>query len=118
MGSVYADCVSDNLPTVLASYSSNLALLFRELRERANYSGKLVLVTYYSPNADPLTTGAIYLLNQTIASVGAQFGVTIADGFGAFQFVSAGESDDPCAIHPSESGRNLLARVVRGSLGW
>ena len=130
-GSGYVDCVLDNLPSALASYGSNLALILRELRERANYSGELVLVNNYSPNADPLTRGAIFMLNQTMAAVGAQFGVRIADGFGAFQDAS-GSSGDPCAaglviplpvppacdIHPSESGRNLLARVILGSLGW
>jgi hypothetical protein len=62
--------------------------------------------------------------------VGTQFGAKIADGFKAFQLVSALAGGDPCAagllirfpnnscdIHPSNRGRDLLAAAVFLAVG-
>jgi lysophospholipase L1-like esterase len=110
-------------PGVLQSYAVNLTTILTAIR--ANYSGKLVLVTNYSPSADPLFTKAIGALNFVATQVGANFGVRIADGFTAFQVASALDKSDPCAagllirltttacdVDPSPLGRDLLAATV------
>jgi lysophospholipase L1-like esterase len=125
----FAECVTKALPGVLGNYANNLGFILSDLRQQGGYQGKLTLVTYYSPNASPLVTGAIAALNQTMTQVGSQFGVKVADGFLAFQLVSSLFGGDPCAagllirlpapgpngacdIHPSPRGRDLLAAAV------
>jgi lysophospholipase L1-like esterase len=116
---------------VLQAYAANLTQILTRIRAGAEYKGTLVLLNYYSPSADPLTTGAIFALNQVMAGVGAPFGAKIADGFAAFQMAS-GPDGDPCRagllveltprpnlscdIHPSVKGRNLLAAAVVGAI--
>ncbi len=126
----FSDCVRDRLPTVLGYYAGNLARILGDLRNQESYKGKLVLVTNYSPSANPLVTEAIFALNQTMIAVGRNFEVTVAEGFGAFQLASASFGGDPCKagllvplsfsgstpavcdIHPSEYGQNLLAATI------
>ena len=131
----FATCVKQKLfiePTpgvllpgeVLQAYAANLTQILTRIRVDANYQGTLVLVTFYSPSADPLYVGTVAALNEIMVAVGAPFGARIADGFTAFQIASA-PTGDPCTagllvkfpdgtcdIHPSEKGRNLLAAAV------
>ena len=121
-------CVGSQIDAVVANYGINLTMILKDLRERADYKGKLILVTNYSPN--PLFNFAIVKLNETMKRVGKDFGARIADGFGAFEFV-AGQfgGGNPCSagllvrlsppgpnavcdIHPSVDGQNLLAATV------
>jgi lysophospholipase L1-like esterase len=131
----FATCVRQKLFTelpsgelapgeVLLAYAANLAQILARIRFDANYQGTLVLVTYYSPSADPLFVGAVAALNQVMVSVGAQFDAKIADGFAAFQLASQPDGDPckagllvefpdgSCDIHPSAKGRDLLAEAV------
>lgn len=124
-GRDFTTCVTQRLPTVLAKYGSNLALILSQIRQRADYSGELVLMTNYVPNKDPLFIAAVAALNTTMKIVGRPFGVKIADGFIAFQLASLRFGGDPCKagllvrlsptacdIHPSDAGQALLARTV------
>jgi lysophospholipase L1-like esterase len=126
----FAPCVAAGLPGVLQSYGANLAAILNTIRVQAGYKGKLVLVTYYAPDASPLTAAAVSALNQTMTQIGSGFGARVANGFGAFQLGSALTGGDPCAagllirlsatacdIHPSPKGRNLLAAAVLLSAG-
>ena len=126
----FDDCVATGLPKALTEYADNLAAILTRLR--TYYSGTLVLVNNYVPNANPTFIAAIRLLNTITADVGAKFGVRIADAFTAFQIASvltpstsAPYLGDPCAagllirlsadrcdVHPSQKGRDLLAAVV------
>jgi lysophospholipase L1-like esterase len=119
----FAACVGATLPGALQSYAANLTAILISLR--ANYTGTLVLMTLYSPSADPLFTQAVAALNAVMTQVGTNFGVKFADGFTAFQIASALHSGDPCAagllvrlsatscdVDPSPLGRDLLAATV------
>ncbi len=127
----FAVCVGSQIDGVVANYGINLTMILKDLRERADYKGKLILVTNYSPSADILVTGAVFMLNQEMIRVGGDFGATVADGFGAFQFVSAqlgggdpcvagllvplpspGGPNGACDIHPSRFGQDVLAATV------
>jgi lysophospholipase L1-like esterase len=117
-------CVLTRLPGVLGNFGAQLTQILTGIRRE--YDGRLVLVTTYSPTADPLSTGAIAAMNLVMAAVGSQFGVRIADGFTAFRVASARFGGDPCQagllvrlsvttcdIHPSALGRSTLADAVR-----
>jgi len=116
-------CVSALLPGVLQSYGANLTAILASIR--AEYNGTVILVTSYSPSADPLFIEAVGALNFTMTQVGMNFGVKVADEFTAFQIASASFNGDPCAagllvrltattcdVHPSPAGRAFLAATV------
>lgn len=126
---VDAACVAAQLPWLLQNYAGKLGAILHSLRVQANYSGDLILMNYYVPNTNPLFIQAVAALNATMATVGASFGVKIADSFTAFSLVSALAGGDPCKaglliklrkpgpngacdIHPSENGQRLLAATV------
>jgi lysophospholipase L1-like esterase len=83
----FADCVGANLQSVLQLYACNLTNILTALR--ANYKGTLILVTTYSPSADPLFDQVVGPLNQVLALVGAPFGTKFADVFTAFKLAAA-----------------------------
>ena len=116
------------LGPVLNIYGENLAAILGGIR--SSYSGRLILVNYYSPTPDPLFTGAISELNRVMALVGSQFDVELADAFTAFQLASSLKGGDPCAanllvrltptvcdIHPSPLGRDVIAASVLLTIG-
>ncbi|HEU0121051.1 MAG TPA: SGNH/GDSL hydrolase family protein [Bryobacteraceae bacterium] len=122
---LFTQCVAAGLPGVLAEYGANLTRILKGIREDANYSGKLVLVTCYSPNANPLFISAVVALNQVARLIALPYGVKIAEGFTAFQLASILQGGDPCTaglliplpsggcdIHPTPKGRDLLAATV------
>jgi hypothetical protein len=75
-------CVQTLLGPLLATYRSNLTQILTRIR--AQYQGTLVVMTYYSPS--PALDGITMLLNSSMLQVAADFGVSIADGFGAFNW--------------------------------
>jgi lysophospholipase L1-like esterase len=119
-------CVTAVLKPVMKAYAINLAQILTRIR--AHYNGTLVVMTYYSPLI--ALDGITMLVNSTMQSVASSFGVSIADGFAAFQLASALYGGDacqaglliklppsppsptPCDIHPSALGRDLLAATV------
>ena len=125
-----ANCILNGLRVVLAQYGQNLAAILATLRARTagNYTGTIVLLTQYSPDyRDALQTGAVSALNSVAIEVAGNFGVIIADGFGAFQKWAAKEKTggDTCAagllvlmpgggcdVHPSARGQRLLAEAI------
>lgn len=122
---LFSGCVMEGLEPVLEAYAKNLTEILTRIRVNANYKGTLVLVTYYSPSADPQFIGAVGALNEVMVAVGARFDAKIADGFLAFQIASAFHGGDPCTagllvrfpdgtcdIHPSARGRDLIAAAV------
>ncbi len=120
-------CQQSVLDSVMGSYATNLAEILGRIR--AKYKGRLVLLTYYSP--DPSLDSLAVLLNSVMTQVGslpAFAPVRFADGFTAFKTASAFVGGDackagllirlpagsptPCDIHPSPIGRDLLAAIV------
>ncbi len=119
-------CIEHGLPTMLATLSANLDIIYGAIRSTASYHHKLVALTYYSLNyTDPVGTGIITEVNQVVATRTLAWGGIVADGFGAFQTATAGFNGDSCAaglliplgdgtcnIHPSPKGRDLLAQAI------
>jgi len=122
----FATCVQTQLTNVvLPAYAQNLAQILAAIRIQGQYSGKLMLVKYFSPSADPVTILAVAALNNVMTQVGQQFGAVFADGFTAFRLASLFFQGDPCKagllirlsqttcdIHPSRYGQGVLAVTV------
>ncbi len=122
-------CIQQRLPAALQVFGRNLAEIYSVFLA-AGFHGQLVGVQYYSTDyRDPLTTGAVFALNQVIADVTHAFGGSVADAFTPFFIASQAFAGDPCAaglliqlptggcdIHPSAAGRNLLANAVESVL--
>ena len=119
----FAVCVRPKLGPALEQYATNLVEILRAIRAR--YDGSLLLVNVYAPNADPLFIEAVTGLNTVMAQIGSGFGATVVDAFQAFQLASALYGGDPCQagllvrldasscdVHPSATGRDLLAGAV------
>ena len=119
-------CVQKVVTPVLQNYAWNLTQILTRIR--AQYHGKLVLLTYYSPSPefDALTQELNSVMTQ-VAMTPAFAPIRIADGFTAFQLASQFANHDACKaglliklppdnsscdIHPSALGRNVLAAVV------
>jgi lysophospholipase L1-like esterase len=119
-----AACAAAALPGAITQAATNLASILGAIRG-SGYAGKIVYLTQYSTNYnDPLQSAALPAFNDALAGVASQFGVTIADGYAAFQRASHGSDGDPCAAgllipspshdgtcdkHPSRRGQALLA---------
>lgn len=104
----------------------NLAFILRTLRQ-TGYTGRIVAVTYYSPNyADPVLTGQVLVINGAVVAAAAGTGTSIASGFLAFlgpslraggSPVKAGLVRSDTDIHPTEAGQRLLATTVEQAVG-
>ena len=114
---------------VLTAYTQNLTTILTAIR--SVYRGKLVAVTYYSPDYnDPLITGALTALNDITTQLTVSFNGTTADGFTAFQKKAARYGGDtcatgllirpdpngPCDFHPTRAGAQLLADTLTAAV--
>lgn len=120
-------CASE-LPGVLNDYEANLKKILQSIRRV--YSGKLVALTYYSPDyRDPVVTGSVAAINSVAARVVQKFRGTTADGFSAFAGAAAAYDGDTCAagllirvpdgscnIHPNAVGAKLLADTLTAAV--
>ncbi|HEX8996447.1 MAG TPA: SGNH/GDSL hydrolase family protein [Ktedonobacterales bacterium] len=119
-------CILSGLPGTLATISTDLDTIYGAIRHRAHYHGQLVALTYYSTNyQDAFTTGAVEELDKVITARTLAWGGAVADGFGAFKAASSAFNGNPCTagllirvsatacdVHPSVTGRNLLAVAI------
>lgn len=119
------------LGAVANEIAGNLATIFHDLRVVAGYQGPIVALGYYSLSySDPAQIAGAQFLNSVIAGVAAPFGVTVANGFAAFQGPSLAFGGSPCAagllirlpdgtcnIHPSPAGHKLLAAAIAQAIG-
>ena len=122
------DQCASQLPTVLKEYEKNLKKILKAIRKV--YNGKLVAVTYYSPDyRDAVTTGSLAAINAVETRVIHRFRGTTADGFAAFAAVAARFGNDTCRaglliplptggcdVHPSEAGAQLLADTLTATV--
>jgi lysophospholipase L1-like esterase len=118
-------CIVEHLPGALAAFSSNLDKIFDALRS-TGYRGRIVAVTQYATNYLDITQiTALTALNTEVRAVALAHRVAVADGYAAFaaaSFWSLGDpckagllikqSDGTCDKHPSEKGRDVLAKAV------
>jgi lysophospholipase L1-like esterase len=119
------------LGAVANEIAGNLGTIFHDLRVEAGYQGPIVALGYYSLSySDPAQIAGAQFLNSVISGVAAQFGVTVANGFAAFQGPSLAFGGSPCAagllielpdgtcnIHPSPAGHKLLAAAIAQAIG-
>lgn len=131
----FVACVTAGLPSLLATLGTNLDTIYSAIR--TVYHGDLVAETYYALNyEDTVGVPIISAINDIIAAHTRAFHGKVADGFGAFKKASArfdGDTcaaglrivlipapaapADPCDVHPTVKGRNLLAGAVLKALG-
>jgi lysophospholipase L1-like esterase len=121
-------CFNTGFPLLLENYANNLIKILTAIRSQAGYTGRLVLLGYYSPSAELIPVAIA--LNTVTAVIGARFGTIYADGFTAFQLAAIDFGGNvcnagllihldatTCDIHPSPKGRDLLAATVLASIG-
>lgn len=122
------NCIVAGLPGMLQTLAANLSTIYTHIRTLDGYHHQLVAMTYYSLNYSPANstgTAIISEVNTVVAQVTKVFGGTVADGFGAFQSITAAFNGDACAagllilvtsnpvscnIHPSYPGDDGLER--------
>lgn len=107
---------------------TNLKTIFAALRN-TGYTGLIVAVKYYA--LDYGNPASVFvsknLLNAAMTAAASGYGVQLADGFGAFEAVAAPFGGDSCKagllivtklspltcdVHPTPTGRDLLAGAV------
>ena len=137
-------CIVQGLPAMLQTLAANLSTIYGHIRTLDGYHQQLVGVTYYSLNyTDSVGTSIITEVNHVVHDVTLAFGGSVADGFGAFQSVTAAFNGDSCAagllilvssspvscnIHPSypgddglephaNPGRDVLGQAIVSALG-
>ena len=124
-------CLERDLPAVLSTVRSNLTTIVRVLRGTGSHA-TIVLVNYYALEyANATTTGLVRSLDATIAEVGADEHLRVADSFDAFKRATDSSDGDacmsglfapgastlgPCDLHPTEAGQRLLADTVESAL--
>jgi lysophospholipase L1-like esterase len=110
----------------LAKIGHNVHTILSAIRNKAHYSGQLVIVNYYSLNYSiPLINTETLALNSTVDLAAKPFKVKIADGFGLLRLASSHSgantctaglltqlSTGGCGVHPSYAGQALLAQAV------
>jgi len=127
-------CIQAGLPKAVAILTLNMNAILGSLRA-TGFHGVVMVVNYYSLDyTDPLQTGLVALLNQTLAAVAGTNGAVVADVFTAFQAAvstpfaggqpcKAGllnvKPFDPtqktCDDHAAQSGHQLIADVVKAA---
>lgn len=124
-------CVERDLPSVLSTVRSNLTTIVRTLRATGTHA-TIVLVNYYALEYEnPTTTSLVRALDATIADVGADVHLHVADTFDAFKRATDSMGGDacvsglfppgtstlgPCDLHPTDAGQHLLADAVEAAV--
>ncbi len=124
--SLVPSCIMASLPPVLALLKTNLATIYGQLQ--ATYHRQIITLTYYPPSYNDPTNVQIFTeLNQTITQAAAAAGVTVADGYAAFQMAALPKAGNlceaglliplpsgptPCDYHASPAGQQLLAQTI------
>ncbi len=92
-------CINAGLPAVLATIKTNLEFIVDQIRNGADYRGRLVSLTYYSLSYDQPSAAATEALNQPIIEATGAFHGILASGFDAFKTaaLAAGEARAPPA---------------------
>jgi lysophospholipase L1-like esterase len=126
-------CVEAGLPALLVTLGDNLDKIYGKIR--SVYHRDLVALTYYALNyKDKVGVGIISSINAVIAAHTRAFHGKVASGFNAFKKASAHfagntcaaglrivlpapVNGDPCDVHPTAKGHNVLALAVLQALG-
>lgn len=127
---ISAGCTGSALGTLLTTVRRNLGTILDALRNRAHYTGTLVVPTCYALSyADRAGVSQTEALNATLSGTAARYGAKVADGFAAFRTASASHHGNACAAgleiklpsggcdeHLSPAGQQLLAAVIEHTI--
>jgi lysophospholipase L1-like esterase len=132
-------CITDGLPALRETLARNLDTIYARLRNDGHYQGQVIALTMYPlpldnpPGQTPRygdddAVAATNAVNSVLTATTIAAGGEVADGFGAFRAASGAFGEDPCAaglllrpavpgqpcdVHPTESGRDVLARAIQ-----
>jgi lysophospholipase L1-like esterase len=110
----------------VAAVQRNVAAILDAIRE-TGYTGRLVVVTYYTVLYNDPTAAAVQALNAALAADAADYGASVADGFDAFRPLALAKGGPagssilaglvlPRDVHPTPAGQCLLAQAVEAAL--
>jgi len=121
-------CASpQELNAVLATIRRNVHTIVAAIRNKAHYTGQLVIVRYYSLDyASPVVNAESQKLNAAQINGAKPFGIQVADAFSLWRSASQHSGGNPCTaglltqlgapghcgVHPSYAGQSLLAQAV------
>jgi lysophospholipase L1-like esterase len=120
-----ADRCASESGAVVSTAQRNVETILTALRERAGYTGQVVVVTYYALDYSGVAAAGTRLLDDALATAARAHGAAVADGFAAFRpaATAAGGSAVDAGlvirgdVHPTPEGQRLLAAAVRSALG-
>jgi lysophospholipase L1-like esterase len=110
---------------VVSTAQHNVEDILGALRDRGGYTGRVVVVTYYSLDYSAAGIASTRLLDDALATAARAHGAAVADGLAAFQpaaTAAGGSSVDAGLVlrgdvHPTATGQQLLAAAVRAAIG-
>lgn len=119
-------CTGADFVATLRTITRNVETLLQSLDTQGHYSGRTVVVSYYSLSySDPVQVVQTKLLNAALATAARAEHARVADGYDAFALASLRYGGDPCAaglliplptggcdVHPTRKGQQLLALAV------
>jgi lysophospholipase L1-like esterase len=132
-------CITNGLPALQGTLARNLKTIYAGIRDDGHYQGRVIALTLYpiplnNPPApmpgyrNDAEVAATDVVNRVLAAATVAAGGEVADGFGAFRATSGAFGGDPCAagllirpstpgqpcdVHPSASGREVLAGAIQ-----
>ncbi|HTX30587.1 MAG TPA: hypothetical protein VMD09_04335 [Solirubrobacteraceae bacterium] len=111
---------------VTQTVTKNIHTILGSIRNKAHYTGQIVIVNYYSLDyASSVANAQSQMLNQVQDAAARPYHVEIADGYGELEQASVHSGSNTCTaglltqvgggkcgIHPSYAGSALLAQSV------
>ncbi len=116
---------------VLRVIAKNVRTILSTIRTKADYTGQLAIVNYYSLDyASPIANAESNELNRTDDAAAKPFRVVIANAYRTFARAAAHSANDSCTaglltqlgspgtcgVHPSYAGQALLAQTLEGAI--
>jgi lysophospholipase L1-like esterase len=120
-----ADQCTSEAGATISTAQSNVEGILAALRDRAGYTGRIVVVTYYSLDYSPAGVAGTHLLDDALATAARAHDAVVADGFAAFAPAATAAGGSAVAaglvirgdVHPTAEGQRLLAAAVRSAIG-
>jgi lysophospholipase L1-like esterase len=113
----------------LAQFDANFTYILAQLQEALHGTGDLLTMNFYFPDGGscPQLEPLVQAFNSHLAADAAQYGVPMADVFGAFGGFSA-PNPDTCGytwictsyhdLHPNDNGYAAIARAFESAAGY
>jgi lysophospholipase L1-like esterase len=120
------------LKTLFAKVARNIKTILGAIRNRAHYSGQLVIVNYYSLDYTSAALDNLIITgNKSTDAAAKPFHVSVADGYGQLKAASRRFAGNPCTagllnvvgphkcgVHPTYAGQTLLADAVEKAVAF